>query len=287
MTYHYSVIRFVPDAARGEFINLGAIVGDDEQQDWELRLISNFARARAIDVQGFLPAAMRFAGELEQLLPTELGPSDDHLSVDLLQRLSGEMNNIVQISTPTPIVAEAAAEALDVLFDHVVLDPAARRFRFEKKHRAQRVTRDAYRRHEIPDEAIKQRVRVDAGQYQGQFDFAVHNGEAVQLVNCWSFQLPNQQELADQVKAWAWVVHEMRRGDGARVAAGDTTIYAAPDLEIAAVCIPPKDGGDTHAYDEAQAAFVEVEVQQLAPEEADQLGEHAAAALATAAHTTH
>jgi hypothetical protein len=45
VSYQFSLIRFVPDPARGEFVNIGAVVGDDEAQDWELRLISNLKRS--------------------------------------------------------------------------------------------------------------------------------------------------------------------------------------------------------------------------------------------------
>jgi hypothetical protein len=35
------MLRFVPDPARGEFINIGAIAGDDDSGEWELRLLQN------------------------------------------------------------------------------------------------------------------------------------------------------------------------------------------------------------------------------------------------------
>lgn len=38
---------------------------------------------------------------------------------------------------------------------------------------------------------------MTSGAYDGMFDFAVFNGRAVQLVQCWSFQLPNQADLAE------------------------------------------------------------------------------------------
>ena len=65
MTYHYSVLRFVPDSARDEGINLGIVAGDDEAGDWELRVLSNLRRAKAIDSTGRLPAAMGYLAELE------------------------------------------------------------------------------------------------------------------------------------------------------------------------------------------------------------------------------
>ena len=44
--YIYSVLRFVPNPASGEFVNIGAIVGSDENGEWELRTVENAKRAR-------------------------------------------------------------------------------------------------------------------------------------------------------------------------------------------------------------------------------------------------
>jgi hypothetical protein len=279
VAYFYSTVRFVPDPARGEFINLGAIVGDDESQDWALRQISNLSRARAIDNGGILPAALEFIGRLEDRLPDEDedAPASD-MSVERLIQLSIEMNNIVQFSRPAPVVASTAEAALDLIFEELVLDPASTQFRFEKKHRAVGATRGAYRTHEIPDNAIKERVQVVAGSFRGSFDFAVHNGRAVQLVQCWSFQLPNQAHLAEQVKAWAWVVRELRT-HGGRVQADTLNIEASKNLDVASVFIPPVSGQPTIAFEEARAAFQELKVEPHTPETVDALGVRVAAAL--------
>lgn len=66
VSYQFSLIRFVPDPARGEFVNIAAVVGDDEARDWDLRLISNLRRARALDREGVLPAALGFVAHLDQ-----------------------------------------------------------------------------------------------------------------------------------------------------------------------------------------------------------------------------
>lgn len=285
MSYFFSTIRFVPDPTRGEFINLGVVAGDDESQDWELRLISNLKRAKALDTGRVLPSALTFLGELEERLPgDELVLEENHLDTDSLRRLSGEMNNIVQLSAPAPVVADSAAAALDTVFDHLVLDPEAMQFRFEKKHRAVKLARRSYKASAVPKNAVKERVEVQANHFHAPFDFAVHNGRAVQLVQCWSFQLPNQEELAEQVKAWAWVVRELREGeDGAKVLTEALEVDAPADLQIATVYIPPVDGGESSALEEARAAFAEVDVQEYTPDTADEVGERAAAALKAAA----
>jgi len=277
MSYRFSVIRFVPDPARGEFVNLGAIVGDEEAQDWDMRVISNYRRAKAIDPRGVLPDALSFVASLDEWVSSDeqlqlQGPEAP--TVERLALLAQESRNIVQFTPPAPVVASSSEEALDLLFDNLILDPTSRQFRFEKKHRAQRSTRQAYRAHDVPPEAIKERAQIASGAFDETFDFVVHNGRAVQLVQCWSFQLPDQDELADQIKAWSWVVHELRKQGGElRTEAG--SIEVPDQTEIAAVCILPQEGQASPAYEEGLAAFRENEVRHLTPEEADELGAEA------------
>lgn len=277
MSYRFSVIRFVPDPARGEFVNIGAIAGDETAQDWDLRFISNFRRARALDSRGALPAAIAFATGLGDQIQLDeqlqlAGP--EPASNETLTRLAEESQNIVQFTPPAPVQATSSEQALDLVFEHLVLDPTAVKFRFEKKHRAQSSTREAYRAHDVPAEAVKEHARIASGVYDDTFDFAVHNGHTVQLVHCWSFQLPDQEQLAEQIKSWSWVVHELRKQGGALNTDGGQ-VEVPGQTQIAAVCILPVEGEDAPAYSEAKAAFAENDVQQLTPEEADRLGAEA------------
>lgn len=282
MSYKFSMFRFVPDPARGEFINIGAVAGDDDSRDWGFRLIQNLSRAKAIDEGGRLRIALEFADEIVEHIAAAdelVGISHEAMSSRLLDRWSSEMLNIVQLSEPRPIIAASAEEALDLVFAELVLDRAARSFRFEKKHRAVGSTRKAYREHGVPESSIVERATVVAGPYEERFDFAVFDGTVVQLTHCWSFQLPNQAELAEEVRAWAWVVRELRdRGGELRLAKRHLAV--APDVYVASVSIPPRVGDLAHAYDEAKAAFEETEVHAFTPETAGGVAEFAATRLA-------
>jgi hypothetical protein len=286
MSFQFSLIRFVPDPARGEFVNVGAIAGSDEARDWELRLVSNLSRAKALDDRGVLSKAFAYAAGLEDhiaaLDPLPETGGAEPISSELLRRRATEMHNIVQFSPPAPVAADSAEAALDLVFDQLVLDAARKIFPFEKKHRAQGAARRAYQAHDVPAGAVRERAPVRSGVFDGAFDFAVHNGRAVQLVQCWSFQLPNQADLAEQVKAWSWLVHEVRRAGG-ELTATDRDVEVPADLDIFAIAIPPVDGVESPAYEEAKAAFAENGVVELAPDEADRVGVHAAQALAAAA----
>ncbi len=45
MRYVYSLVRFVPDPARGEFVNVGAIAGSEDGAEWQIRQVENTVRA--------------------------------------------------------------------------------------------------------------------------------------------------------------------------------------------------------------------------------------------------
>jgi hypothetical protein len=284
MTYHYSVIRFSPDPARGEFVNLGIIVGDDESGDWELQLISNLRRAKAFDARGSLSAALSFVDSLQeriQALDILQTGSIEPISISFLDQLSMEMRNVVQVSSPAPVTAQTSSEALDVLFPELVVDPTSKQFRFEKKHRAITSTRDSYKKHNVPDTAVNRRTLVRTGPFEHTFDFTVNNGHVVQLVQCWSFQLPNQTELAEEIKAWAWVAHELRKIGGEALIGGTyIQIPRGDGMDIASVYVAAIPDVPSPAFDEAQAAFEETETTAVPAERADLVGERAAALLA-------
>jgi Protein of unknown function (DUF3037) len=285
VSYRYSIVKFVPDAARGEAVNLGVLAGDDDSGDWDLRLTDNYRRARAIDVPNHLPAALSFLARLQDHVDASGDPDAfpvEPMTTELLERFSYEMRNVVQFTPPAPVAAPTAEDALDTLFGQLVVDVAARKFPWARKHAAVGTTRRAYKQQEIPQDRIAERVTVSAGPYEGAFDFAVHNGEAVQLVQCWSFQLPGQIELADQVKAWAWVARSLREHGGGEVRKGDAAFRADDQVNLATVYLPPLEDQPSHAFEEAQAAFAEIpNLLAVTPDSAESVARIAAQCLSS------
>lgn len=261
MPYFFSLLRFVPDTARGEFVNLGAIAGDSEVVDWELRLISNMKRARAIDSEGHLPAAMSFLAELQERLPVE-DEDETSFALEDLNDLAASMNNVIQLTRPEPIVASDAAEALDFLWRDLLLDPEGNAsHRFKNTSSAVGATKRAYQVEQLPSESVKRIVELAAGRFADRFDFAVHNGQAVQLVKCFSFQRPNQAELVKDVKSWGWLMHELREHGGTVTPRTGAALDADDDLSVGSVFVPPVDGGSTDAFEQAMVIFDEVKVE--------------------------
>lgn len=76
------------------------------------------------------------------------------------------------------------------------------RFPFQKKHVALAALRRAYRDVSIrKGDHLREGVGLETERHATVCDFAVSNGTVLQLAQTWSFQVPDQASLAQQVKA--------------------------------------------------------------------------------------
>ena len=295
MRHVYSVVRFVPDPARAEAVNIGIIAGSDESGEWALRTVGNYSRARRFDDRNLLPGVRaqleqieagieRFSDAQQPLLSAN--PLED-VNEHWLAKLSSESANILQFAPPLPVLAESADEALDQLWDELIVDPTARRFRFAKKHRAVSAVTRALKDHGVSHENFARRVQARSRTFQAPMDFAFHNGHITQLTNCWSFQLPDKEGLLEEVTSWAWAVRALR-GNGGSVVVGGKALEVGPgaDLGIDVVYVPPADGSaeDMRAFESARMAFddPDVKVAAVPDTQADTVAQEAARRLGLA-----
>lgn len=139
MSIWLSVVRFVPDPAKGEFINVGAIAGNDGSEEVEVRAVSNWSRAKHLDEHNTLSAVMDFISTIQDQA------ADESISKVDIFRLSEEMSNVVQIGPPVPIVASSLSTAIDLAFAELIVDPTSTRtYQFAKKHGALKSVKAAY-----------------------------------------------------------------------------------------------------------------------------------------------
>jgi hypothetical protein len=282
MRFVYSVVRFVPDPARAEFVNVGAIVGSEDSSEWQLRQIDNPVRARAIDdrraldvVWSFLDRVGRDIDEYETATERLLFDGVE-LSEAWLERLFIDHRNVVQLSQPTPMIASSADEALDRVFEQLVIDPAQRKYRFQKKHTALAAVRNAYREYGIRRGTnLRERVMLETEHHQERFDFAVTDGHVLQLTQTWSFQVPDQEFLGEQVKAWGWTVRDVQQHGAMATVTDGSTFGVERDVDVAVVFVPPKPDQDAPALRDARNVFDELQVRQASVEEARQIGQRA------------
>jgi hypothetical protein len=282
MRYVYSVVRFVPDPGRGEFVNVGAIAGSEDSSEWQWRQIENPVRARAVDerksleaVWAFLDRVGREMDDYERAQESLFEP-DVELSEAWLERLYVEHRNVVQLSPPTPMLAASADEALDRVFDKMVVDPALRRHPFQKKHVALAAVRAVYRKYSVQKGVyLRERVALQTAHHRERLDFAVTDGRTLQLTHTWSFQVPDQEQLAEQVKAWGWTVGEVRQGGGTVTLIDGSHFEVAKDVDVEVVYVPPAPGQDAPAMVDALNVFKALGIRGGAIVDADQVGERA------------
>lgn len=282
MRYVYSLIRFVPDPARGEFVNVGAIAGSEESSEWQVRQIENPVRARGVDDSRSLDAVWSFIDSIgaqmdayEQALSSLFEPNAE-LTEAWLVKLHADHQNIVQLSPPAPMVAESAEDALDRVFELMVLDPALREYRFKKKHTALAAVRAAYRGFSIKKGTdLHERVRLLTAHHTERFDFAVTNGRALQLTQTWSFQVPDQATLAEQVKAWGWTVRDARNRGGEVRTSDGREFDVQNDVDVEVVYVPAQPGRRAPAFYDALSVFEALGIEALPIDEARIVGEKA------------
>ena len=124
VVFVYSVIQFVPNAARGEFINVGVLAGSDETGEWAVRRIHNIDRAVVLGGRG---SEELVAGVFEwvdlDLLPRLQAHSNRRQGQRFLWDEAARGNrSYAQITRPIPMAADSGQDALDTVFDIKILD---------------------------------------------------------------------------------------------------------------------------------------------------------------------
>lgn len=290
MKHMFSLIRYVPDPVRGEFVNVGAIAGSDESSEWEIRQVDNPARARRLDERGSLPAVWSFIDRLgrevdaheEAIEKPKIG-EEMLLTEEWLQATYERYRNIVQLSPPSPIIAETAADALDEVFAQLIVDPEFHRGGENTKHPALAAVRRAYRQVGLEKgHGFYERVVLHAGEHRERLDFAVANGQAVQLTQTWSFRVADQDALAESVRAWGWTVRAVK-DRGGTIDIPERQIDVPGDVDVAVVVVPPREGERTDAIDDAKAVFEKLEARTIDVDHADDVAAAASELLRRAA----
>ncbi|MEJ7765401.1 MAG: hypothetical protein WKF86_07885 [Acidimicrobiales bacterium] len=80
----------------------------------------------------------------------------------------------------------------------------------------------------------------------------------LQIAHAWSFQIPDQEDLAETIKAWGWTIADARAGGGAIRLRSGQTFDVAEDVDVRVVFVPPAEGFEAPAFDEAKNVFQSV-----------------------------
>ncbi|MEO3805042.1 DUF3037 domain-containing protein [Nonomuraea sp. B1E8] len=260
--YLYSIVRCLPDPRTGEFVNVGAIAGDPTTGDWAVRRVSNterikrFAPSAAIDVADRF--IVRVTSEIAEAREAMESSDDLPISEQWLYGLHHDHRNIVQLSPPAPIVAGRVEAALDVIFQHMIIDPATQQRPVTiRKSEVIENLRKAYAAAEIPVHLLRPRSDVFIGdRLHSNVDIAIANGRVVQLAQGWSFRVTSLDRVVTQVKAWGFALERLRRGDEARLVDAQGQLSSvSKNVDLQIVVATPETSEQEAAYEEAEQVF--------------------------------
>ena len=220
MGYQYWLIRYVPDTIRGEFVNVGVLVGEDGG-DWAIRRVRSFRRANRLG--GDAAQAEAWLSEFEQRIADHHlpplysldGRENESVSSGWVRSRQDRLNNSIQISSPRPVEASSASEGVELLFALLVTESTVS----PRSYSRQRLVSDL-RGHYLGDadsrvrQSLRTRPRAVVGRQQGTFDFAVAESRVNQLTQVWSFDIKDLDRLDQEVRSWNYLVSLIREEGG-------------------------------------------------------------------------
>lgn len=262
MTYQYWTIRWVPDVVRGEFVNIGVLVGSEERNDWAIQSVENFTRANSLG--GDAGRAKSFIRALERrveqaLLPDGVAWGGERLTFADVERLRAHQSNSVQLAAPRRLHAASAEAGMQMIYALMVLEPAVISREQKRVRLARRLERDLQDR--LPRELVTQRrAKARADGQRGGFDLLARTPERLQLANAWSFTARNVDTLAREHQSWAWFISNLRDDGGQITVNGDASVVIPPDVPLVVVHDMPKTDEQHDVYKSARIAWDSLDI---------------------------
>ena len=107
--FEYAAIRFVPQTASGEYVNIAVLVGSDEAQDWICARVGDLSRALQFGGHLRLRAVMEcIATEISDKIEQRRNGQDDMSWLEWLTLLRQDHRNLMQFGQPMPMLARNA-----------------------------------------------------------------------------------------------------------------------------------------------------------------------------------
>ena len=286
MRFEYSVIRYVPDVGRGEFVNAAVIVVG--QGGAAMRAALSPKRVGHLrDGKAHVRTAGKYLSAVGKQID-EMASNPSLSDPEWLHELVVRNRQLVQLTEPTPIVGDDADSLADILAAEL-LTPIEHRHRGITRTRARAALGEELRslRDELEeldeDVTLFESVDVVAGDDQTiRMDFAIRNGEVRQLSHAFAFASKTDQvrrQVNRDVKAWAWVVDNLRESGGQLKLKNGQRLELNSGLDIGVYVVPPESGSDEmfeqslHTFDQLEIPVAE-QPEEIA-ERARELLEHA------------
>jgi hypothetical protein len=183
----FLLLRYVPDAVKGEFVNFGVLALENGPQGAELidvRFTRDWGRVLCLDPQADVEVLTALQREIQQ----EIGQTKDR--ADLLRRMEESFSNVVQMSQAVPVLAEVPAVEIETVARTYLETPKLRRTREPAGRRKILETmRDAFE--EAGVFALLTAVPVEPYTRPGdpfEFDFGYRVGNEIKLFHAVSLK---------------------------------------------------------------------------------------------------
>ena len=126
MKFIYSVVRFVPDTFRGEFVNVAVIAGSEETGEWLVRRVGNTRHPQRLDPTTPITPVWAYLDGVVAVIDSlgdDAGTSEfGELNRDWLEAEHQRLGNIVQLTSPRAMVADSVEAAAASMFEQFVVD---------------------------------------------------------------------------------------------------------------------------------------------------------------------
>jgi hypothetical protein len=279
--YQYWLLRYVPDTIRGEFVNIGVIVGRDGG-DWALEHVRSFARASRLG--GDASQSRQWLEELRFMIARANGTDtfaetsllsahrSSHLmeypmSANIIDHMSARLNNAVQLSEARPVHTDNAGQTARQLYELLVLEsPHIARTRA----RTQIIRQIGTEFSQIPgldEREIRKNSRAHIGRQTQKFDFALGADRVRQMTQVLSFTRKNLDDVNQEVMAWSHAVSRLRnKGGELEIGATGRTLQILPDVPIRVVHDEPKNTKQRDQLEIARESWQDLGVQDYTPD---------------------
>ncbi len=280
MNFSYSVIRFVPDVAQGEFVNVGVVVVGGEPCKAIVRLAPSPARARHLAPAKIVKNFWDYIQDLRHDIERDSKGMDQPKIAKWVNDIGSSDLSMVQFSSPAPIVCDEIESAADMMAEQFL--SSYLRPKRQKRHTKQATARKVRQTYKniglVTGRHLIEHLEVSGQAHTEPFDFAVKNGEIVQLTQAWNFGVVDQRTVMENVKAWAFTVADIKESGGVG-RSGKKSIKVPKTVEVRAVYDEPTNARSRETLEEAIHAFDKVEAIPTSVQDLGELGEIASALI--------
>jgi Protein of unknown function (DUF3037) len=221
MAHNYSswLLRYVPDPVRGEFVNVGVIVGRNGG-DWAIRFVDSYTRASRLGGNATLlrPTLRSLAARVTmtngKTPPKYRGfkemASETAMSIAGVEEMAARFNNALRISETRASYGNSAEDLAVMLYSHLVYD-IGHQAQSRARTRMRSEFRDAVKKSWDGEVSpLLDRPTVQIGKLRQQFDFALHQEEVEQMTHVISITRKNQEQVRQEINAWNYSVRLIR-----------------------------------------------------------------------------